>query len=516
MIHTAVDVDPIGKVYKPLNNFTIKDNETMKNNEELDFLQEVLGGFHGKLHDDRLPQYSDEVLKDLNEALLSNSPVSMLPNFNISPSGDEQGRFLIIDLGGSTLRIAIIEIRPRNNIQETANDRSNRISIAIEKKWIVNNNSKVIDNEFFKFMGSKIVETINEQEEHLRLINTNDEVINVGITWSFPLEQISHNSGRIVNVGKGWEISPEIQNQDLKFILQNSVKQHYNMNLDVKTIINDSLAVYAAGSFLSSDLKLAMVLGTGYNVCCSLNTDQFHPEKSLNEPAVLINSETSLFGSNLLGLSNDLDGIIDNRFLKPSFKSHMSADDNSKTIFQPYECMTSGRYLPELTRLSILKLVNNQEIFRHINLPVDSKLYIAYDGFSGELMCHILETDDIQQIADKINQEFDIKVDLQDALKIKQLVDSIIKRASYIITISIISFIKLLVSHNNETFPNKKLVIGYVGSILVYFNNYRSLILKYINENEYIKRLGITVDLMSIDNSSIVGAAIGAAYYIDK
>lgn len=511
MLHTAVEVPLTYKSPIAIADLEILEDE-VNTSEEVDFFQDLLGKFHGKLNDEELHNYSTVLLNDFNEALRLNSPISMLPNFNIRPLGEEHGKFLIIDLGGSTLRISIIQIDLRSKDNETSDDRNGRVHIIKEKKWIMNNNEKNIDNEFFRFMGSKIVETISEQDPANKVIDVTDDVINVGITWSFPLEQLSHNSGRIVTVGKGWEIAPEIHNQDLKQVLETSVKHHFDINADVKVIINDSLAVYAAGSFLSSDLKLAMVLGTGYNVCCSLNTHQIHAQKTLQQEAVLINSEMSLFAANLHELANEFDGTIDTRFTKPSFKSHMSLQ-HGKTVFQPYEIMTSGRNLPELTRLSILNLIKNNEILH--TLPSDHKLFTEYDGFSGEVMCFISETGDMNAIIQRFNQEFGLTIDEEEGIKIKQVVDSIIKRASYIITISIISFIKLLVSHNQETFPNKKLVIGYVGSILVYFNKYRQLILKYINENEYIQSLGITVELMSIDDSSIVGAAIGAAYYIE-
>lgn len=99
-----------------------------------------------------------------------------------------------------------------------------------------------------------------------------------------------------------------------------------------------------------------------------------------------------------------------------------------------------------------------------------------------------------------------------DIVLLKYITDAIIKRGAFIVAVSIVSFIKLLTEHNNDN-HDSKLTIGYVGSVLTYFNNYRNLVKEFINENEYVKKLGLEVDFKLVDNSSIIGAAIGAAYY---
>lgn len=196
-----------------------------------------------------------------------------------------------------------------------------------------------------------------------------------------------------------------------------------------------------------------------------------------------------------------------------TFKSHMTTDNDSNFVFQPFELMTSGRYLPELTRLSIIKLMNHHELFEGCSVPKTSKLYTDYDGLSNELLCFISENDDLELIGQEFFKEYQIVCNIADSQKIKHLVDSIITRASYIVTISIVGFIKLLKQHNEGEFSNNHLIIGYVGSILVYFIKYRNLIMKFINNNDYIKSLNLKVELIPIDDSSIVGAAVGAAFY---
>lgn len=476
-------------------------------------LQKAVEGLTQNVDPCSLKHHSDCLLDDFNESLSENSKLTMLPNYNISPTGNEEGNYLIIDVGGSTLRVAVIRIDPFVNESE---DRSERVHIIIEKKWHISDSSKTIDSEFFRWVSSKVYETLQEQD----LIRAEDLVINTGISWSFPLEQVSHNSGKIVYVGKGYTIASDIYNQDLKFILEKSLSDNYNITIDIKTIINDSLAVYSAGSFMDKHMKLALVLGTGFNMCCSLRTGNLHEQKKLNQDAILLNTELSLFGHTLISdLANKYDSKIDKRFdfkdADLNFKPHMTVDPLTNDIFQPCELMTSGRYLSELTRLILIDLIEAKEIFAELDDNDLCPIFKNYEGITGQLMCYISEVEDEVLITEKVCEEFGWNkslITLSDISKLKVVVNSVIQRAAFIVAITMVSFIKLL-DHHNGCYGQDLLTIGYVGSVLLHFKNYRKLILKYVNDNEDIKRLNIKIDFKSIDNSSIVGAAIGAAYY---
>lgn len=483
---------------------------------------------------------SDELLLDFNESLLENSSITMLPNYNINPTGEEFGDYLVIDVGGSTLRVAVISIDPPLSPQSSASsspessasylggeDRSNRVHIIIEKKWEIENSFKNIDENFFKWIGSKIFETLNEQS----VITTNDftQIINTGITWSFPLETTSHNSGKINYVGKGYTIADDIYNRDLKEILETCMKTHFNLTIDVQAIVNDSLAVYAAGRFLDKYTRLAMVLGTGLNLCVALNSNNLHPSKQIkDESIVLLNTETSLFGRTFLNHnSNKFDVIIDSRFKYNRqdlhFKPHMETDPVDQTIFQPIELMTSGRYLPELTRLIVEELIERKEIFNNEKFDYN-QFHQIYNGFTGELMCFVSENDNFNEIKLKIAQIYNwdpVLITNEDIGRLKLVINNILKRAAFIVASVIITYIKLINHHNSEVFNSKTrskkiFKIGFVGSVLSYFNTYRDLILQYVNQDDFINNLNLKVDFKSVDNSSIVGAAIGAAYYKDR
>lgn len=469
-------------------------------------------GFTSHYSKDRLSGHATEICAQFNEALQQNSPLTMLANYNIRATGRELGLYLVIDLGGSTLRVAVIDIAAPVLDNET--DRSSRISVVIENKWEINDSFKNIDRLFFDFIASKIIETLRGQT---LIAAQPDKVINMGITWSFPLDHVSHNRGKMLHVSKGYTIDPEVHGHDLKEEVEAAMLRQ-NLCVDVKVIVNDSLAVYAAGSFMDPYMKLAMVLGTGQNMCCSLQTPKLHRNKTLGEDAVLLNSELSMFGVNLLeDLSTAYDKVIDNRFNRSTllFKPHMEMDPETNSIFQPSELMVSGRYLPELTRLVMVDMIRDGDLFADIEPEALAQLYTPYEGFTGELLCAVCEGKDNQKTAAKLASHYGFSqlVCEDDLAKIRAVGNCVIERAAYIVASTIIAFIKLLHEHNGP-FTSNLVDIGFVGSVLMYFHSYRQKILQFVNENEDIRALGLEADLKPIENSSIVGAAIGAAYYV--
>lgn len=113
-----------------------------------------------------------------------------------------------------------------------------------------------------------------------------------------------------------------------------------------------------------------------------------------SSPKILFNTELSLFGDKLLPLvATKYDNIIDSRFLDFGFhfKCFMSADPITNKLLQPTELMTSGRYLPELTRLVLCDLIASNNIFSQVQ-DLSTIRDHPFDGFNGEIMCFVNES----------------------------------------------------------------------------------------------------------------------------
>jgi hexokinase len=148
-----------------------------------EFIEDVEVAFRESKEKARLVALSDGLRAQFGESLLDN-PMNMLPSYNHQlPSGDECGTYLALDVGGSTFRIALIELSGRgSNGQETKilKRDSYKISSAVKQlKGVL----------FFDWMAERIGETLSGQDEGHDMSSA---PLSMGMSWSFPIECVFH------------------------------------------------------------------------------------------------------------------------------------------------------------------------------------------------------------------------------------------------------------------------------------------------------------------------------------
>lgn len=452
--------------------------------------------------------------RDLDALLNLFSHHTMLPNYIAQPLGSEYGNYLCIDLGGLNLRVAIVVI-PKPN--PSCRDAPNYPTILVERQYPVGNSHKTVDASFFEMIASKIKLVLDSQS----LISCAAPIM-TGVTWLFPLDAKSHNSSLILGMGKGYSVLPELVGADLKQVLEETMSRKYRVQLDVKVVINDSLAVLTAASYLDSSVSCALVLGTGLNICCALNKSLVPQRKRLDVQGnrIVFNAEMSLFGQELASqLGTAYDVMIDERMLPryPKFDTFMMMDPISQTYLQPTEQMTGGRYLPELARLVICDLASHQKLFIGVEPALIHRLSSEpYEGLDGKLTCFVNELLDLSSIAAewcRVQKWPLLAITTEDACCIKQIVDSVVARGLFVVATTIVAILRLVHSHNG-VYNTNKISIGYVGLVIEHFAKMRRQILTLVNQSLLVTEMGVTVEFISVLESSVIGAAIGAACYM--
>ena len=143
-------------------------------------LEEVQREFKQQLRIEDLLALSNKLQAELQQHMIS-SPQCMLPSYIYElPTGQEQGTYLALEVGGSNLRIALVELNGRSlgmRIQRTM-----CFSITTDIRQLE-------EYRFFDWMAERIGDLLGMEAEPLGDTNGN-EPLPMGVAWSFPIESV--------------------------------------------------------------------------------------------------------------------------------------------------------------------------------------------------------------------------------------------------------------------------------------------------------------------------------------
>ncbi|KAI1610803.1 hexokinase XprF [Exophiala viscosa] len=342
---------------------------------ELDaFLQPLLiddGVVHNLAY--QFSKVYEEVALRSDEQFLP-TPVTQLP------SGQETGQFLAIDVGGTNLRVAFIELLgDADDIATTINgaERSRetlrnaqrpRVRRTLEKAWPIGEHLKMDKTEdLFAWIGDCIAEVVGDRlSSDMGKVPVPEE-LPMGITFSFPMIQDKLASATLMPMGKGFTISSDL---DLGSTLLQGYARHTRKqppsessprakrrrlgplpDLKIVAITNDTIATlaslaYSVKSLPNSRVVAGIIVGTGTNATIpmkfsSLGGSKVEPIRQ-NKPEAtetVVNTEVTIAGAcgPLQAVTTEWDQQLDAACARPGF--------------QPLEYMTGGRYIGELVRI---------------------------------------------------------------------------------------------------------------------------------------------------------------------
>lgn len=122
---------------------------------------------------------------------LQTKPTCMLPSYNHQlPGGHERGRYLAVDIGGSTLRVGLVDLKGR----EITNDGDNTI-VHLDNHTIDKGARSLRGTDFFKWMAQKIETSVKRTIDARHISREEYELgdpLPLGMAWSFPLEYVTH------------------------------------------------------------------------------------------------------------------------------------------------------------------------------------------------------------------------------------------------------------------------------------------------------------------------------------
>ncbi|KAJ5286803.1 Hexokinase-1 [Penicillium angulare] len=309
-----------------------------------DFAGEVETLFTTPLTTSKMIDMSERIRAQFRHCL-QDSPCNMLPSYTTAlPSGNEKGTYLALDVGGSTFRVALIELSGR--------EEEMRI-LKVASSYIDNTVKLLEGTQFFDWMAGHI-------ETMLKDVGANygrgEVALPMGLSWSFPIDQTSTSSGLVIHMGKGFHCSNGTVGQELGQLLIDSCRKR-SLNVEMAAIVNDGSAALLSRAYVDEKTRMSLILGTGTNMAVHFPVHDIGKSKFGVRPEgwfdyskhVIVNTELSMFGGSGILPMTRWDEVLNRTHLRPDY--------------QPLEYMITGRYLGEIVRLIAMEAVETAGLF---------------------------------------------------------------------------------------------------------------------------------------------------------
>ncbi|KAJ5246398.1 hypothetical protein N7468_001381 [Penicillium chermesinum] len=354
------------------------------------------------------------------------TPVTQLP------TGQETGRYLAIDVGGSNLRVAFIELlgdldpetrsgdageRSQETIRKAQHQRVKR---TLERVWPIQEHLKMDKAEdLFAWIGDCIAEVVADSLSSDAAKRDAPAELDMGITFSFPIMQESLAEATLMPMGKGFAMDA---NLNLRSILLNGYDKHTRRpddeaepsskrrklfalpKLKIQAITNDTVATlaslaYTVKSLPNSRVAMGIIVGTGCNATIPMKLNALHESKAKSvhamEPTAketIVNTEWTISGAapplHELKITTKWDVELDKACSRPGF--------------QPFEYMTGGRYIGELIRLILYEYLTTIGGLSRRLLPAN--LIQEYALSTSYISDHVARARSSEDLAKELNR----------------------------------------------------------------------------------------------------------------
>ena len=196
------------------------------------------------------------ICRGLKKETHGKSSVKCYPTFvRELPRGNETGKFLAIDLGGTHFRIVCMDMEQIDRESFFTYGQSFDISVELKTG-----------------PGIKLFDYIAEcLLVFVRTNNIIDENLSLGFTFSFPCYQEGLKSGRLIKWTKGFQCSGVI-GQDVVAMLQQSFIRK-GLKYDVVALLNDTTGTLVSCAWRNPKCRIGMIIGTGTNACYLENVE---------------------------------------------------------------------------------------------------------------------------------------------------------------------------------------------------------------------------------------------------
>jgi len=405
------------------------------------------------------------------------SSLKMLPVYVDRPSGNEKGKFIAIDLGGTNLRVLELGLKG-----------AGRLAILREKKFVLG--EKIITStarKLFDFIADCVKDLIQSGGGGKKGID------GLGFTFSFPIKQTGIASGMLIHWTKEFT-AKGVEGKDVVKLLNDALERKGLKNIKVSALANDTVGTLVARSYKDRYCDIGVILGTGTNACYREKMSKITKwkGKAPRKGRMIINMEWGNF--NLLRQSS-YDMQLDN-----------ASENRGKQIL---EKMVSGKYLGEISRIILMDMIKRKVIFKGSGPSALSRA----GSFKTEYMSRIQDdhSPDLSQAAEILRKLGLAKSTLEDRMLVKQICAVVSTRGARIAAAAMASVVTRI-----DPGLSKRHTLAVDGSVFEKYSGFAKNIkagLREIFGNRAVKiKMALTKD--GSGKGSAIVAALGKALLI--
>jgi len=347
-------------------------------------------------------------------------------------------------------------------------------------------------HDLFAFLAKQIELFLKARhEEHIETHRRRPSLQNVfdlGFTFSFPVNQLGINRGKLLRWTKGFDIDEAI-GQDVCALLQKEIDA-LDLPVRVAALVNDTVGTLMARSYTSpgkSSTLIGAIFGTGTNGAYVEKLEKIKKLKEIDEMPggggydsstglMIINSEWGSFDNKLSVLPNTpYDQALDAESVNPGI--------------QMFEKRVSGMFLGEILRRAMLSLYQHEDpeiaflkdassadndTSSTTTVKADSPLYKPW-GIDTSFLSIVEEdrSDHLRITKQTLERDLGINApSTEDCVAVKVLVHAIGKRAA---RLSAVALAAIIISTNRLN-EDEVVDIGVDGSLVEYYPGFEDYI----------------------------------------
>jgi hexokinase len=432
-----------------------------------------------------------------------------------SYSQDDQGVYLAVDLGGTNFRVCSVVLHGNQtfSLQQS--------KVAVPRSLMETKSAK----ELFSFLAKQIelflIKHHNDHFEAHQRKASQQTSFDLGFTFSFPVNQVGINKGKLIRWTKGFDIDEAI-GQDVCALLQNEIDA-LNLPVRVAALVNDTVGTLMARSYTSpgkGGALIGAIFGTGTNGAYVEKLSKVKKMKEIDDAEggaeydastglMIINTEWGSFDNKLSVLPNT------------SYDEGLDKDSVNPGI-QMFEKRVSGMFLGEILRRAILSLHSHPDegvaLFKDstsamndtsstTTIAEDSPLFNIWGIDTSFLSIVEADTSDHLRITKQELEKYGVSApSTEDCVAVKMLVHAVGKRAARLSAVALGAVI--LSTGKLEESGDEPIDIGVDGSLVEYYPGFEDYIREAFRE---IKGFGAEGEKRVKIGLAKDGSGLGAA-----